>query len=1221
MTEDMRPQRPGRKALFTGAQTKQPSTTVVQDSSFAFVLHCTGVVEEFIAGNRSVRVDEDQGDEKSKACAVRLNQLLSSLESQSEAAAAGAGAGSEGADSGAESVEELRNYENEVNRLNESIESLKSELNAANEDASKKQSLLEEISREKEKLLVDIRELRIAKEAAEAARDVSAAKAADAANAANAAEEAAKAAAKAQDRGAEEELKRRIEELEAEYKSKIDSLTSEGQTLKAAADSEKAKAESLESEIASLKSKISERESENESLKSEISDRNSKYESLKSVISECESENEHLKSEISERRSENESLKSEISLRDSENESLKSALSLKDSEIESRNSEISRLESEVGSQKSEISRLESEVGSHKSEISRLESAIDNNNSMNSHHESEIESLNTAISSLESEIESKNSKVLSLESEISDKNATVEELTRKCEESSERYNASLAEIEKLKSELQDAEEKSRESLKVSMENVAAEKEEKEALLSEISALKSENESRKSSDEELRSEVSRLTAEHTRLLDEKSKIAARHADADRRIMELTESNGRLTAELKTREKASAESERKLSESAVLTKQLRDEIAALKARLSAPSEDLKKLNAKIEQVENLKKRSETIVQENPMPMLLLNTALMITVTNKAFEKLSGMSFADIVKLNFNDFNVIERKGDKITAAFETRARGTALVRINFPSGERYLREYAIPIADTYGTVKNILIVYNDITKETEEAADIAKKIRQIDTLKKRSETIVQENPMPILLLDKNMRIIVTNKAFCTMSGIDNNHLQDIRIGSFNVIERKGDDIADVLKSRHRTYSEVKIRFSGTDHILQEYAIPILGADHEVSNILIVYNEITKLRSNEDDIRNLIASAKQESAYLEESAKLITDKMIGLSNGDLISHAEIQKDDPLATLKENFNRSVDSFRGVINGIGDKTSRIEETAESLRRNNDDIIAATEKLATNACDSSDNMHNLDNQFTSISMGVADLSASIEEISGTAQEVMKKTQFATEEGKQAAVIGKEAYEKLQAAGEISKRSVDEINSLNAEMLKINDIVKLISGIAEQTNLLALNAAIEAARAGEHGRGFSVVAGEVKNLAGESKKATIDIQDLISSITKNSEKTTDSMRHLDDEIQQGITSTNAAIGALNRIVEDIEIAYDSMIEISRATETQATNTNNFMQFIDEAREMTHDNISKIDSIAGLSEEISATTHELGEISHTMHDMSVELSNAMGQFKSGK
>ena len=1160
MAEEMRPQRPGRKALFTGAQTKQPSTTVVQDSSFAFVLHCTGVVEEFISGNRSVRVNEDQSDEKSKACAVRPNQLLSSLESQNETGADGR-AGTD--DESAESVEDLRNYESEVSRLNESIESLKSELSAAGAAVSEKESLVEEITREKEKLLDDIRELKAAKEAAEAASAENAAKAEEAEKAAS----AANAAAVAGNRSGEEEFRRRIDEIEAEYKAKIDSLSSEGESLKTEAAAEKAKAESLESELESLKAAADSEKSKAESLESEIA-------------------------------------------------SLKSAISDRDSELESRRSEISRLESEVGSQKSEISRLESEVGSHKSEISRLESAIDSNNSMKSHHESEIESLNTEISNLESELESRNSKLSSLETEISNKNAVVEELKRRCEETADRYDESVSEIEDLKTALRDAEEKSRESIRASMESVAAEK---EALLNEINALKAENTEYRSGEDELRSEISRLNAEQAKLQDEKSRMAARHSDADKRIIELTECNTKLTAELKSREKENAEFGRKLSDAGNLAKQLRDENAALKTRLSEPSEDLKKLNAKIEQVENLKKRSETIVQENPMPMLLLNSGLMITVTNKAFEKLSGMSFADIVKMNINDFKVIERKGDKITAAFETRARGTALVRVAFPSGERYLREYAIPIADTYGTVRSILIVYNDITKETEESADIQKKIKQIDALKKRSETIVQENPMPILLLDTGMRILVTNKAFCTMSGISEDHILGTRIDKFNVIERKGDDITEVLKSRHRTYSEVKVRFSGTDHILQEYAIPILGANHEVSNILVVYNDITMLRKNENDVRDLIASAKQESAYLEESAKLITANMVGLSNGDLITHAEIHRDDPLATLKEKFNESVDSFRGVLSDIGNKTTRIEETAESLRRNNDDIIAATEKLATNACESSDNMHNLDIQFKDISMGVSDLSASIEEISSTAQEVMKKTQFATEEGKQAAVIGKEAYEKLQAAGEISKKSVDEINSLNAEMLKINDIVKLISGIAEQTNLLALNAAIEAARAGEHGRGFSVVAGEVKNLAGESKKATIDIQDLISSITKNSEKMTDSMRHLDDEIQQGITSTNAAINALNRIVEDIEIAFDSMIEISRATETQATNTNDFMQFIDKAREMTHDNISKIDSIAGLSEEISATTHELGDISHTMHDMSVELSTAMGRFKS--
>ena len=100
------------------------------------------------------------------------------------------------------------------------------------------------------------------------------------------------------------------------------------------------------------------------------------------------------------------------------------------------------------------------------------------------------------------------------------------------------------------------------------------------------------------------------------------------------------------------------------------------------------------------------------------------------------------------------------------------------------------------------------------------------------------------------------------------------------------------------------------------------------------------------------------------------------------------------------------------------------------------------------------------------------------------------------------------------------------------------------IAKKTNLLALNADIEAARAGEHGRGFSVVAGEIKDLATQSNTTS-------KSIIENIESTQEKMSGLIQRIHNAWekilvvkSASNDTVSHLNNIglkVEDI-VSYN-------------------------------------------------------------------------------
>ncbi len=614
---------------------------------------------------------------------------------------------------------------------------------------------------------------------------------------------------------------------------------------------------------------------------------------------------------------------------------------------------------------------------------------------------------------------------------------------------------------------------------------------------------------------------------------------------------------------------------------------------------------------EIRELQHQTDTIVQENPMPIILLDPAFHIIVTNDAYVKLTGIKKEHLLRMSATDLDVVEHSGDGLRELLQKKQRTYGELVVNFPTGRKTLEQHGIPIFTTAGELTRMLIVYNDVTEERQE-------MLQITQLKQQSDTIVQENPMPIMLTDSSFNIVVTNDAYVKLAGIDRNRLQRMNARDFKVRDQKGEGLGRVVKEHQRATGEVTVEFPTGVRILEQYGIPILDNDGSLINILIVYNDVTNQRAQEQEIQAMMEESKQKADRLSKSCVDLEECMSLIASRDLTHIVSIEDGDPLTTVKVDYNDAIKAIQNVIADIRGSMVQLNLTIADTSRSTEEIARAVEQVAVATQKSTEAAREQLERIEGISSEIGDLSASIEEIASTSQTVRDLASRVAQEGNRAAGLGKEATEKMEVVEEISEQSVREINQLNEQMHQITKIVNLIADIANQTNLLALNAAIEAARAGEHGRGFAVVAGEVKNLASESRKASQQIEDLIVSIQENSDRTASSMQTSYNEIKVGIESVGKTIDVLDRITTEADKLVEGISEISRATGDQAEATNRVMEGIEMSAGNVKENLGMMEDLAALAEETSASTEEISSAAGELSTMSDHVKGLVSQFR---
>jgi methyl-accepting chemotaxis protein len=491
------------------------------------------------------------------------------------------------------------------------------------------------------------------------------------------------------------------------------------------------------------------------------------------------------------------------------------------------------------------------------------------------------------------------------------------------------------------------------------------------------------------------------------------------------------------------------------------------------------------------------------------------------------------------------------------------------------------------------------------------------EVALLKLRSDIIVNQNPMPIMLMNTSFKIIMVNDAYISLTGLAKERLLGMSAKDFKILEQHGEGLKKVLLEKKRSFGEIKIEFPKGIHILNQWGIPMVDPKGILQTIVCVYTDITTQREQESKIKAMMDEARTKADLLTASASELQMALSKIASGDLTYQVSIDDADPLVGLKADYNGAVDSIRIVLSDLMQAMVRLDATINDTLKSTEEIAKATEQVAISSQKATDNSKLQITNVEKISTDISDISASIEEIASTSHEVMSHADKASKEGAQAAEIGKVATTKMQNVEKISKQSVDDITALNEQMRAISKIVNLITDIANQTNLLALNAAIEAARAGEHGRGFAVVAGEVKNLAGESKKASSQIETLIKSIQAKSEQTSTSMKNSFEEIKTGIDSVNKTVESLNLIISEANIVSQGVNEITKATENQAQATNTLLTGIKSVSSLTKDNQQRMEDMAALAEETSASTEEIASASAELVKMAENSRKMMEKF----
>jgi methyl-accepting chemotaxis protein len=332
-------------------------------------------------------------------------------------------------------------------------------------------------------------------------------------------------------------------------------------------------------------------------------------------------------------------------------------------------------------------------------------------------------------------------------------------------------------------------------------------------------------------------------------------------------------------------------------------------------------------------------------------------------------------------------------------------------------------------------------------------------------------------------------------------------------------------------------------------------------------------------DEVGVLAATFTEMTNSLGQMARVAEQ----ISDGDLTVDVKPKSDKDV--LGKAFAVMVEKLRRIIGEMQESIGVLSSSAQQ-------IVATTTQVAAAA--------------TETATAVAETTTTVEEVKQTAQLATQKAKYVSDSAQRATQVSesgrKSAADSIEAMKQIREQMesiAESIVRLSEQGQAIGEIMLTVNDLAEQSNLLAVNASIEAAKAGEQGKGFAVVAQEVRNLAEQSKQATIQVRGILNDIQKATNAAVMVTEQGSKAVEAGVKQSVQAGESVQKLGESIAEAAQAATQIAASSQQQMAGMDQVVQAMENIKTASTQNVSSTRQTEVAAKNIEELGRKLAEL----------------------